>query len=147
MSVEELSVEEWAAIVDPATESLEIAVEAVEEEVPEEEGESDLSIRGQTGSIRFYEVGCASGATTTFSLPTTAFYWNARLGFFRADTGRIGLSGIAAFPRSYYAGSVLKARFSGRLPSGMAELRAFWWYGAPGDAPGGNYWNRVAARC
>jgi hypothetical protein len=147
MEEQVLSEEELAVILDPQAEVLEFETEASEEPAESEEESEGLHVTGQTGSVRIYSVGCSTGASTSFSLPITAFYWSVRLGYYRADGGRIGLSSIIRYPRSYYAGSVLSGRFNGRLPAGLRDLRAFWWYGAPEDTPGPVYWNRVNQSC
>lgn len=116
----------------------------------EDDGEIEelLQILSQTSSVKFYSVACSSGAIATFRLPVTAFGWHARFGFFRADGSRISLTGIIDYQRSYYAGSVLKAQCTGRLPAGTKDLRTFWWYGSRQDGTIGEiWWNRIGINC
>jgi hypothetical protein len=153
MSPEELTEAEVAEVLDPELDLLEMEVESSSEPADAEEPETvdapvaGEGIAGQTGSVRIYDVGCSTGAGTSFLLPITAFYWNARLGYFRSDGSRIGLSSIVRIPRSYYAGVTLRARFNGRLPAGLRDLRAFWWYGPPEELGGPVYWNRISHKC
>jgi hypothetical protein len=149
MSIEELSEVEIVEILDPEADLLEIAaeIEGADEDDGGVEGESPEQVEGLTGNVRLYDVSCTKGAGTAIAVPINAFYWNARLGYYRSDGGRIGLSPIAAYRASAYPGVTIRARFNGRLPAGLRDLRAFWWYGAPGDTPGPVYWNHVGCRC
>jgi hypothetical protein len=136
-----LSGEDLAVIQDPRAEVIEMEVSSEIEEVP-----AEFEATAQTSAVEIFSVSCGAGASSRFRLPITAFYWHARLGYFRADGGRIGLSPIIEWPRSFYAGSVLSARWNGSLPRGLRDLRAFWWYGTePSSGP--TYWNRKSQRC
>ena len=76
-----------------------------QEEDPSLPGLPPVQILGQTSSVWIYSVSCATGASTSFALPITAWGWCTRLGYYRADGGRIGLSSIYEWNRSFYAGS------------------------------------------
>jgi hypothetical protein len=52
--------------------------------------------------VKIYRVSCASGASAQFTIPITAYYWHARLGYYRSDGSRIGFSQIVEWPRSFY---------------------------------------------
>jgi hypothetical protein len=149
MYMDDISDEDLAAITNPDTESLPMEVESSEEPDSQALATAELAAAtgGRTDSVRIYGVGCATGATASFRIPLQAFYWHARLGYFTQAGQRIGLSPIIEFPRSYYPPSTPAARWNGKLPTGTKDLRAFWWYGAPGDPPSGVWWNRVALNC
>ena len=101
---------------------------------------------GLTHEVVITRADCASGAESKYTLPVVAFQWNARFGFYTAAGGRIALSGIAVFPRSYYSGSVLRVTYPYRLPAGTKAVRAFWWYGTTGDY-GPTAWNSKRSNC
>src|SRR3954468_11897178 len=115
------------------------AFEGLDVTSPSEITDGSFQSLGQSSAVHVYDVGCGTGAGTSITMPVNAFGWHCRLGYFRADGGRIGLSVIVDFMRSYYPPSVVRARFNGRLPSGTRDLRAFWWYGE-GDERGPVYW-------
>jgi hypothetical protein len=76
-----------------------------------------------------FDISCSIGVSTRFRLPVTAPFWHARVHFYRPNTTLLVKSSVIDFPRSYYAGSVVRAKWSGALPRGMGSVRAFWWYG------------------
>lgn len=101
-----------------------------------------ITLLAQTSSVWIYDATCASGATTSFAIPITAYGWHTRLGYFRANGARIGLSPIFDWNRSFYAGSRPSVRFRGRLPAGTKDLRAFWWYDGSST-----WWNKRTMTC
>ena len=101
-----------------------------------------ITVLSLTSSVWIYNASCGDGAHTSFAIPITAYGWHTRLGYFRADGGRIGLSPIFDWNRSFYAGSRPSVNFTGRLPAGTKDLRAFWWY--DGSA---TWWNRMSISC
>lgn len=131
-------------ISEPSEGTVEAEMEGDALEVEEPEPD-DPSVAYQTTRVRLYDVSCSGGASTSLLVPVTAFGYHARLGYFRRNGSRIGLSPIWDRPGSVYAGVTLRVRFNGRIPAGTKDLRAFWWYGSAGDGP--VYWNRVATDC
>jgi hypothetical protein len=125
---------------------VEMETEASEEVADDEAPGDPHADFGLTGAVHIFNVGCSTGATTSFSVPINAFYWSTRLGYYRSDGSRIGLSPIVYWARSFYPPSVLTARFNGHIPSGTRDLRAFWWYGPPGEASP-PWWNHVSVNC
>ncbi|MEU8677995.1 hypothetical protein [Streptomyces sp. NPDC048560] len=102
-----------------------------------------ITLLSQTGTVSIYDVNCATGASTKFLIPITAWGWKTRLVYFRANGGRIGLSPIFEWNRSFYAGSTPSVRFRGALPAGTKDLGAYWWY----EGSSTIWWNRKAINC
>jgi hypothetical protein len=124
----------------PALEGLDVAVGVADDS--EEIAAPAVSVLAQSSSVSIYDVTCAGGATTKFLIPVLAWDWQTRLGYFRADGSRIGLSPIFYWNRSFYPGSNPSVRFNGRLPLGAKDLRAFWFYSG-----GPTWWNRKSIAC
>lgn len=123
------------------------ALEGIEVDIAEVEGAElmltpPVTVLARTTSVWIYDASCSRGATTSFAIPVTAYGWHTRLGYFRANGARIGLSPIFDWNRSFYAGSRPALRFNGRLPTGTKDLRAFWWY--DGSA---TWWNSKSMAC
>ncbi|MFI5665520.1 hypothetical protein [Streptomyces sp. NPDC051704] len=125
-----------AAPLDGLAMEMAVADDSEEIEVP------SIGVLAQTSTVVIYDVDCTAGATTKFLIPVLAWGWKTRLGYYRTDTGRIGLSPIFNWNRSFYPGSNPSVRFRGRLPTGTKDLRAFWWYDG-----GPTWWNSKAIDC
>jgi hypothetical protein len=144
MSAQEMSKTDELEIGDlltaPPLEGLEVEMLVAEDsediEVP------PITVLDQTNDVLIYAVHCATGATTKFQIPVNAWGWKTRLGYYRANSARIGLSPIFEWNRSFYPGSNPSVRFRGALPAGTKDLRAFWWYGG-----GTTWWNRKTINC
>ncbi|MFF3676249.1 hypothetical protein ACFYYS_20060 [Streptomyces sp. NPDC002120] len=101
-----------------------------------------ITVLTQNDDVLLYDVNCATGATTKFAIPITAWGWKTRLGYFRANGTRIGLGPTFEWNRSFYPGSNPSVRFRGTLPPGTKDLRAFWWYDG-----GQTWWNKKVINC
>ena len=121
------------------------SLEGLDVEMVVADDSEDISVAvagGQTDDVLIYDVQCRGGATTKFQIPVNAWGWKTRLGYFRANGGRIGLSPIFEWNRSFYPGSNPSVRFRGALPAGTKDLRAFWFY-----ETGPTWWNRKRINC
>lgn len=122
-----------------------IDLEIDESDATEFEGAA-VAPQARTDRVVFVRADCSTGTEVKYTVPVVAFQWNTRFAFYNAAGGRIALSTIVVFPRSYYTGSVLRVRYPHKLPSGTREIRSFWWYGTPGDF-GPTDWNLKRVSC
>ena len=101
----------------------------------------------QTSAVRFSNFSCAGGVETAFTIPIQAYLWSARLHSYNAAGALIAKSGIITWNRSFYPGSIIRARFSGPFIRGTRQVCGFYWYGEPGAGNGTIYWNLKNVSC
>ncbi|UOT06770.1 hypothetical protein MPY17_13940 [Rhodococcus opacus] len=101
----------------------------------------------QTSAVRFSNFSCTGGVETAFTIPIQAYAWSTRLHSYNAAGGLIAKSGIITWNRSFYPGSIIRARFSGPFIRGTGQIRGFYWYGEPSTGNGTIYWNLKNVSC
>jgi hypothetical protein len=146
MAPRSFSESELAEIVNYDGEVIEMTI-AVAHSLSDSEHASTDHTDDMSSLVSIYDVSCNAGASSSIKLRITAFDWHGRLTYTAANGARIGISGIASLPGSYYPPQVLTARFEGVLPRGTREISAFWWYGSAPSERGPVYSTQIAHSC
>jgi len=112
--------------------------------------EADLepvTMLGQTNRVKVFSISCTDGASSSIYTPEPGWRLNVRLGFFRANGARLGLSRIYYWDGAVPGNTGRQVRVSGSLPTGTKQVRGFWWYGQPGAPTSTTWWNHASCAC
>lgn len=106
-----------------------------------------IEMLGQTNRVKVFSISCADGASSSLYTPEPGWRLNVRLGFYRANGARLGLSRIYYWDGAVPGNTGRQVRVSGYLPAGTKQVRGFWWYGQPGAPTSAIWWNLAACNC
>lgn len=145
LEVVELSLAEIEA-AEADLELLGLVEASIEEEVDEASAQPDDAVAPE-GQSRFVAIGfsgCATGCTSTFTVPIAAPSYRARFRFARLDTPPYWdrYSNFVEFSRSYYPPS----RIAIRVPTilrGTQQIYAYW----VASGVSSSYWNVRRVHC